>query len=106
MSVLGRCPLRESRLYYRFQALGFEKRVLQEANYRRSGGGDSRDTFHASKGEAIAGLTAYNKGREVLLAFAEDLGTITVDSLLTDTSLKRTPTVGPCLSLLPLLDSL
>ena len=31
---------------------------------------------------------------------------ITVDSLLTDTSLKRTPRVGPYLSLLPLFDSL
>ena len=30
----------------------------------------------------------------------------TVDSLLTDTSVKRTLTVGPCLSLLPLFDSL
>ena len=30
----------------------------------------------------------------------------TVDSLLTDTSVKRTPRVGPCLSLLPLFDSL
>ena len=30
----------------------------------------------------------------------------TVDSLLTDTSLKRTPRVCPCLSLLPLFDSL
>ena len=30
----------------------------------------------------------------------------TVDSLLMDTSLKRTPRVGPCLSLLPLFDSL
>ena len=29
-----------------------------------------------------------------------------VDSLLTDTSVKRTPRVGPCLSLLPLFDSL
>ena len=31
---------------------------------------------------------------------------ITVDSLLTDTSVKRTLRVGPCLSLLPLFDSL
>ena len=31
---------------------------------------------------------------------------VTVDLLLTDTSLKRTPRVGPCLSLLPLFDSL
>ena len=30
----------------------------------------------------------------------------TVYSLLTDTSIKRTPRVGPCLSLLPLFDSL
>ena len=30
----------------------------------------------------------------------------TVDSLLMYTSLKRTPRVGPCLSLLPLFDSL
>ena len=30
----------------------------------------------------------------------------TVDSLLTDTSVKRTLRVGPCLSLLPLFDSL
>ena len=30
---------------------------------------------------------------------------ITVDSLLTDTSIRRTPRVGPCLSLLPLFDS-
>ena len=30
----------------------------------------------------------------------------TVDSLLTDTSVKRTPRVGLCLSLLPLFDSL
>ena len=30
----------------------------------------------------------------------------TVDTLLTDTSIKRTPRVGPCLSLLPLFDSL
>ena len=30
----------------------------------------------------------------------------TVDSLLTDTSVKRTLIVGPCLSLLPLFDSL
>ena len=30
----------------------------------------------------------------------------TVDSLQTDTSAKLTPTVGPCLSLLPLFDSL
>ena len=31
---------------------------------------------------------------------------LTVNSLLTDTSVKRTPRVGPCLSLLPLFDSL
>ena len=30
----------------------------------------------------------------------------TVDTLLTDTSVKRTPRVGPCLSLVPLFDSL
>ena len=30
----------------------------------------------------------------------------TVDSLLTDTSVKRTPRVGPCLCLFPLFDSL
>ena len=30
----------------------------------------------------------------------------TVDSLFTDTSIRRTPRVGPCLSLLPLFDSL
>ena len=30
----------------------------------------------------------------------------TVDSLITDTSVKRTLRVGPCLSLLPLFDSL
>ena len=30
----------------------------------------------------------------------------TVDSLLTDNSVKRTLRVGPCLSLLPLFDSL
>ena len=30
----------------------------------------------------------------------------TVDSVLTDTSVKRTLRVGPCLSLLPLFDSL
>ena len=30
----------------------------------------------------------------------------TVDSLLMDTSVKRTPRVGPCLSLHPLFDSL
>ena len=33
-------------------------------------------------------------------------GKTTVDSLLTDTSVKRTLRVGPCLSLLPLFDSL
>ena len=38
--------------------------------------------------------------------FAEYMDTYTVDSLLTDTSLKGTPRVGPCLSLLPLFDSL
>ena len=31
---------------------------------------------------------------------------ITVDSLLTDTSVKRTPRIGPCLSLHPLFDPL
>ena len=30
----------------------------------------------------------------------------TVDSLLTDTSVRRTPRVGPCLWLFPLFDSL
>ena len=29
-----------------------------------------------------------------------------MDSLLTDTSIRRTPRVGPCLALLPLFDSL
>ena len=36
----------------------------------------------------------------------KDIMSDTVDSLLTDTSVKRTPRVGPCLSLLPLFDSL
>ena len=31
---------------------------------------------------------------------------LTVDSLLTDTSVKRTPKIGPCLSLHPLFDPL
>lgn len=57
---------------------------MQEANYRRSCGGDSRGKFHASKGEAIPGLSAYNKGREVWLAFAEDVGRIISDAFSND----------------------
>ena len=36
----------------------------------------------------------------------DEVGGNTIHSLLTDTSIKRTLRVGPCLSLLPLFDSL
>ena len=49
-------------------------------------------------------LTGYWRCLKAGLALRKKNGT--VDSLLTDTSVKRTPRVGPCLSLLPLFDSL
>ena len=45
--------------------------------------------------------------KELLCGMFSLLNIITaVDSLLTDTSVKRTPGVGPCLSFLPLFNSL
>ena len=46
------------------------------------------------------------KGEFCLFLHFDFSSCYTVDSLLRDTFVKRTPRVGPCLSLLPLFDSL
>ena len=87
--------------------------VFLRPNEAKKAADEAKMKFAHIDGDHLTLLNVYHAYKQskspltnLILNFCQTAVKCTVDSLLMDTSVKRTPRVGACLSLIPLFDSM